>query len=329
MLRHDTSIRMRGLIAASAAAVLTTGLIASSATADPEVSADDVRAAYAELSKVNEKVNAISADLEETQDEISDLEGEIDDQMAEYNRQRDVLGQSVVQQQMDSPLGASVSVLGSEDPEAFLDAIGAQLALDTTRAQELGAFQEVAREMENRRTAMKDRKAELSADRKELDKTLADRKAKHEETEAQFAELESEQQAEVTGASATDEADVELGDVDASGRAGKAIEFARAQLGDAYVYGGTGPDGWDCSGLMQGAYAAAGASIPRVAGAQFSAGQEVSMGSLQPGDLVFYGDMSHVAMFVGNGQVIEAANSSSPVRVASMIPRFTKAARIG
>ncbi|MGH8868064.1 MAG: C40 family peptidase, partial [Actinomycetes bacterium] len=100
-----------------------------------------------------------------------------------------------------------------------------------------------------------------------------------------------------------------------SGAAATAVDFAYAQLGDAYVWGATGPDAWDCSGLTMGAWGAAGVSLPHSSSMQYSAGRPVSRSELQPGDLVFYySPISHVAIYVGNGQIIHAANSSEPVK---------------
>ncbi|MFJ8213260.1 C40 family peptidase [Streptomyces sp. NPDC096033] len=110
-----------------------------------------------------------------------------------------------------------------------------------------------------------------------------------------------------------------------------AIAFARGQIGDWYsqsLQGGTGPDYWDCSGLMQGAYEAAGISIPRVTYDQINAGPEVSMDELQPGDLVFYGDTSHVGMYTGNGQVIQAPRPGKQVYEGSMENAFVTARRV-
>src|SRR5690606_19079030 len=73
-----------------------------------------------------------------------------------------------------------------------------------------------------------------------------------------------------------------------SSKAAAAIAFAKAQLGKPYVYGAEGPDAYDCSGLVQAAWKAAGVSIPRVTTDQFAAGTKVSTSQLQPGDLVFY-----------------------------------------
>ena len=108
-----------------------------------------------------------------------------------------------------------------------------------------------------------------------------------------------------------------LPDVAASGNAGTAVQFAMNQVGDAYVYGAAGPDAYDCSGLTMAAWGAAGVSLPHSSTAQYSSGAQVSTSELEPGDLVFYYDpVSHVAMYIGNGQIVHASNPSDPVNVS-------------
>jgi len=104
-----------------------------------------------------------------------------------------------------------------------------------------------------------------------------------------------------------------------SSKAAKAIAFARAQIGKPYVYGATGPSAYDCSGLVQAAYKSAGVSLPRVTGAQFSAGTKVSISNLRPGDLVFfYSGVSHVGIYIGDGKMVHAANPRKPIEIASI-----------
>ena len=104
-----------------------------------------------------------------------------------------------------------------------------------------------------------------------------------------------------------------------SERAQQAVNYALAQVGKGYVMGTTGPSTFDCSGLMYAAYKQVGISLPRTSQAQFSAGTSVSKGDLQPGDLVFYyGGITHVGMYIGNGQIVHAANPRSGVVTASV-----------
>ena len=104
--------------------------------------------------------------------------------------------------------------------------------------------------------------------------------------------------------------------------AAAAIAYARAQLGKPYEWGGTGPDAFDCSGLVMRAYASAGVGIARTSQAQWATERQVS--SPQPGDLVFFagadGTMTspgHVGIVIGHGDMIEAYGTGVPVRVAS------------
>jgi peptidoglycan DL-endopeptidase CwlO len=100
-----------------------------------------------------------------------------------------------------------------------------------------------------------------------------------------------------------------------SDQAQVAVDTAKAQLGKPYVYAGSGPDSFDCSGLTQYAWAAAGVSISHNAEAQYESLPHVSQGDLQPGDLVFFGSpIHHVGMFVGGGTMIEAPYTGVNVR---------------
>ncbi|USQ83060.1 NlpC/P60 family protein [Streptomyces phaeoluteigriseus] len=102
-------------------------------------------------------------------------------------------------------------------------------------------------------------------------------------------------------------------------KAEKALAFARAQIGKPYVWGATGPDSYDCSGLTQAAWKAAGVSLPRVTYDQVNAGTTVSLSAAQPGDLVFfYADITHVGIYIGNGMMIHAPKPGAYVREESI-----------
>lgn len=100
----------------------------------------------------------------------------------------------------------------------------------------------------------------------------------------------------------------------ATGNVSAALSFATAQVGDRYSQSDRGgPDSWDCSSLMQGAYASIGVTIGSTTFDQINDGVEVPLDQIVPGDLLFYGDISHVGMFIGGGQVVQAANPSRGV----------------
>jgi len=98
-------------------------------------------------------------------------------------------------------------------------------------------------------------------------------------------------------------------------QADKAVAFAYAQIGCPYVYGGTGPcpQGYDCSGLAQAAWAAAGVAIPRDSYEQWAGLPHVSLSAIEPGDLLIYNGEGHVAMYVGNGYIIDAPQTGLDV----------------
>ena len=105
----------------------------------------------------------------------------------------------------------------------------------------------------------------------------------------------------------------------ASGSAAAVVAYARAQVGKPYCYGGSGSACFDCSGLTMMAWQQAGVSLPHSSAAQYSVGRRVSAGELQPGDLIFYySPISHVSVYIGNGQRISATHTGDYVRVQSL-----------
>ncbi|MEU0690203.1 C40 family peptidase [Streptomyces uncialis] len=107
----------------------------------------------------------------------------------------------------------------------------------------------------------------------------------------------------------------------ASGSLGSVIAFLKAQVGDAYVMGGTGPNSWDCSGLIQAAYKEAGINLPRTSQTQSTAGTQVGTSNLQVGDILYWGGAGsayHTGVYIGNGQYLDAANPSKGVVIQDL-----------
>lgn len=109
---------------------------------------------------------------------------------------------------------------------------------------------------------------------------------------------------EKTGGSSTSTRDAKVN---------KVISFAKAQLGENYVLGAEGPSSWDCSGLTQTAYKQVGITIARKSYDQHKGFTEVSASNRKPGDLIWWTGKGHVALYIGNGQLIDAARSKGEV----------------
>ncbi len=108
-----------------------------------------------------------------------------------------------------------------------------------------------------------------------------------------------------------------------SSAAATAVAAAESRVGDPYVWGAAGPDEFDCSGLVMWAYEQAGISLPHYSGAQFADTTQVSMSDLEPGDLVFPANPGeHVAMYVGNGEIVQAPYTGADVQIVPLDPGF-------
>ena len=106
-----------------------------------------------------------------------------------------------------------------------------------------------------------------------------------------------------------------------------AVAEALRQVGKPYQWGAAGPDAFDCSGLTMWAWRAGGVSLPHYTGAQYSSTTHIPLSALQPGDLVYSEDMGHMAMYIGNGNMVEAPHTGAVVRVVPLRPDLDLASR--
>ncbi|NGO47400.1 C40 family peptidase [Streptomyces ureilyticus] len=178
-----------------------------------------------------------------------------------------------------------------------------------------------ARQLLSRLTT--EEKARLAAIEQEK-RQEAQRKAEELARQQQAAEEQRRQQQQAqptpapsTGAGTSTGTGTSAGASTAKGE--KALAFARSQTGKPYVWGASGPDSYDCSGLTQAAWKAAGVTLPRTTWDQVKTGTQVSVASAQPGDLVFfYDDISHVGLYLGDGMMIHAPKPGAYVREESI-----------
>ncbi|MCX5304393.1 NlpC/P60 family protein [Streptomyces sp. NBC_00160] len=206
---------------------------------------------------------------------------------------------------LDMDLGAEVSSAVTKAAEnTRLAAVEGELTAQEESAR-TGAAAEAKQAKEE---AQKKADAEKQADAEKKAKAEADRKAEAERS-ARGSERTSLKSASAPQGTGTVSAP-------ATGSAAAIVNFARAQVGKAYVMGGTGPSSFDCSGLVQAAYRQAGISLPRMSQAQSSAGTSVSLNALQPGDILYWGSKGsayHVAIYVGGGKFVGAQNPSTGI----------------
>lgn len=108
----------------------------------------------------------------------------------------------------------------------------------------------------------------------------------------------------------------------------RAVSAAESQVGTPYVWGGASPGGFDCSGLVLWAWGQAGVSLPHYTGSQYDVTTHIPLGSVQPGDLLFNADLSHVTMYVGGGMMVEAAHTGTNIRIVPVRSEMVLASRV-
>ncbi|WP_392672146.1 NlpC/P60 family protein [Streptomyces sp. LN785] len=203
-----------------------------------------------------------------------------------------------------------------------------QAAASGKRAEAVKSLETLTESQDTLRTSKQDVQRKLGEARTLLTKLTAEEKARlaalerKKEAEARRKAAELARQQAAAKAEAPTEAAGGAGtgsDSSATTKAEKVLAFARAQIGKPYVWGATGPSSYDCSGLTQAAWKAAGVDIPRTTWDQVEIGTRIATADLRPGDLVFfYDDISHVGIYKGDGMMIHAPKPGANVREESI-----------
>ncbi|HCA86337.1 MAG TPA: glycoside hydrolase [Streptomyces sp.] len=309
---------------------------------------------YRQAGSATQQYNAAKERTEEQRAEVDDLLGAVAKRTDKLNEARRTLGGFATAQYRNGGMSPTATMLLASDPQSYFDqnhvmdrmTSRQQLAVDNFREQhrETSAKRAEATEglvaltdaQEKLRTGKRTVQAKLSEARELLSRLTAEereRLAAIEREKAAEAERQAEELARKEAArerreeAARKEREEQQGDggtttpapaPDAT-KAQQVIDFARSQIGKPYVWGATGPNSYDCSGLTGAAWKAAGVSLPRTTYDQVETGARVAKADMQPGDLVFfYDDISHVGIYVGGGQMIHAPKPGTNVRVESV-----------
>ncbi|MEU6928688.1 NlpC/P60 family protein [Streptomyces sp. NPDC046385] len=304
---------------------------------------------YEQAEAATEKYNGAKEKAGRARAAFDRLRDEAARRTERLNRYRDALGAVAAAQYRSGGLDPALQLALTSDPDQYLEraslaekAGNRQAAAVTAVRRELGAVQRLRGESEARLRELRTQEAELrrqkatvqgklNAARTLLARLTAEERARYEAAVAAGGHGDGASGGSATMARA-DRSSAIRGPITApDARAVEAIAFAQAQLGKPYVWGATGPSAYDCSGLTQAAWRAAGVSLPRTTYTQINAGRRVSRSELAPGDLVFfYSGISHVGLYIGGGQMIHAPRPGAPVRIAPIdeMP-FAGATRVG
>lgn len=323
--KQPSRSRVTVLTATAAAAV---ALSSQAAQAAPKQTKDEVKSEvdklYGEAEKATEKYNGVKEQQEKLQKEVDTFQDKVARGQDELNQLRKGLGSVASGQYRSGSMDPSVQLFLSADPDTYLEKASRLDQLSGKQAAELRTIVDKQRTLAQERAEAAGKIKDLSETREALGEKKDEIKGKlakaQELLNSLTAKERQELQAEEQERSNRSNQRVDLGnEVPESQRAAAALAAAKSKIGSPYVWGATGPSSFDCSGLTSWAYQQAGQSLPRTSQAQAGAGTRIGQSQLKPGDLVlFYGDLHHIGLYAGNGQVLHAPKPGASVRFESI-----------
>ena len=292
------------------ALVVTVAVPAGAASAEPSAAelTEKINKSSAELEKVVEAYNKLTEQSKSTKAEAAKVAGRITPLQQQLDDAQADIGDIAVAAYQSGRLGTASALLGDGD----------------TLLPRLAALDSLARERQNEINSFLQTRDELTGDQQRLALTRAQQDAQAKELNARKKKIEGDLDKlydlrKQAYGSSTSSGSAYTGKIPAvSGKAGVAVRFAYDAIGTPYVWAAEGPNGYDCSGLTLAAWRAAGKSLPHNAAMQWDVVSHISRSNLAAGDLVFYSGLGHVALYVGNGQVIHAPTFGESVKLASV-----------
>ncbi|MFF5446040.1 NlpC/P60 family protein [Streptomyces sp. NPDC012888] len=319
------SVRTAATLALAGAATATA--FEGTSQAEPRPTPAQVKAEvdrlYEEAEAATERYNGAKEKADLAQRSLTGLRDEAARRTDRLNTARNALGSLAASQYRSGALGPAMQLVLADSPQEYLDRAALLERAGDRKAVEIATVRRRLEEVGALREQAAGRLADLREQQAELARHKRTAEAKLDEAKRLLARLTAEERARLVAedphsgpATAPPPAARPAAPVRSS-RAARAVAFAYGAIGKPYVWGSTGPGSFDCSGLTQAAWRSAGVSLPRTTYTQINAGRRVSRSELVPGDLVFfYSGISHVGMYVGNGQMIHAPRPGSTVRLA-------------
>ncbi|WP_329103741.1 NlpC/P60 family protein [Micromonospora sp. NBC_01699] len=306
----STRILLRALVLAG----LSVGLIAPTTIAQAEPSAAEltqqIDKASTELEKIVESYNKLNEQIKSTKAATAELGVKLAPLEQQATQSRAEVAALATKAYKGGGLRTADALLGDNAADSLIARLGTLDYLARNRERQLAGLTAAQQQYVDQKAKLDGTLARQTAQAKELD-------AGKKKIEAEIAKL-SELRRKAYG-SATSTGTKYTGKIPAvSGKAGAAVTYAYKAIGKPYVWAAEGPNGYDCSGLTLAAWKVAGKSLPHNAEMQWGKVAHISRSSLQPGDLVFYSSLGHVALYVGGNQVIHAPSFGDSVKLASV-----------
>jgi cell wall-associated NlpC family hydrolase len=262
----------------------------------------------AELEKVVESYNKLAEEIKATKAasaKVASSLGPLEHDLADAQAR---IGEIAVAAYKTGDLGPVGALLGDES--TFLPKLVTLDRLAASRQEQVAAFDAT-------RSSLSTERARLDTARAKQEAQAAELAARKKAIEADLDKL-YEKRSAAYGSSTSAGSSYTGAVPSVSGKAGVAVRFAYGAIGKPYVWAAEGPNGYDCSGLTLAAWRAAGKSLPHNAAMQWDKVAHIGRSALQPGDLVFYSGLGHVALYVGSGKVIHAPTFGESVKLASV-----------
>lgn len=317
------------VLAAASGLAAYAGVSGAGAAPAPSISQvqAEVNSLQGKVDQIGEQYDAAGQQLSAAKGRLAQVAKQSDHAQQKYNQASASLAAIAVAGYENSAQTSVIGLLTSGDPSAVLGQASLLLQVEGTHneeAQQLLTFANEVSAIKGQRqrteTGVAQLAARYSAQKDSMTKLLA-------KQQAMLDGLTAQQQAEVDANSvggSTATGDVTTTPIAYTGptstQADQAVAFAYAQIGKPYVWGSTGPGAYDCSGLMYAAWATAGLTLPRDTYSEWADLPHIPLSDLQPGDMILYNGESHVAMYVGNGYVIDAPHAGA---VVERIPEDT------
>jgi cell wall-associated NlpC family hydrolase len=324
--RLSSSRRRAALVGVAVlAAIGLTTAVTQAAGAQPQPSIDQVQA---KINSLTSQFNQADQQYDNAQQQLTAAKGRlatVNKQLASEEATYKSAQQKVVQiadsSYEDSSQTSLAGLLTNASPGQVLAEASIVLQLTNSRTLETQTFLAAATELSN-----------VQQEQQRTEQGVADLAATTSHTKNHILSLINAQKAILDSLTAQQQETVDTATSGGGGsttakytgptgtQADAAVKFVFDQLGCPYVYGSTGPcaDGFDCSGLVMSAWASAGVTIPRDTYEQWAALPHISEADIQPGDLLYYNGIGHVAMYVGGGMIIDAPQPGQDVEEVSM-----------